>query len=69
MSISNLLAVILSRANHFSVGTQERILFCNQMCGWFVFPIYFVPQPSCVRVQYHEILDNLEKNKKNIEKK
>ena len=39
------------------------------MYGWFVFPIYFAPQPSCVRIQYHEILGNLEKNKKHMDNK
>jgi hypothetical protein len=72
MPILNLLAVVLWRASHFSVGTQERILFGNHMYGWFLlphvwvasFPVCFAPQPSCVRVQYHEIFGNLEQNKK-----
>lgn len=32
---------------------------------WVVsFPVCFAPQPSCVRVQYHEIFGNLKQNKK-----
>ena len=64
MPISNVLAVVLWRASNFSTGTQERILFGNHMYGWFVFPVCFAPQPSGVRVQYHEIFGNLEQNKK-----
>jgi hypothetical protein len=33
------------------------------------FSCLFAPQPSCVRVQYHEIFGNLEQNKKIWKKK